>query len=85
MHPIKYSVDTYIYTDRSHIHKYKYINKILIFFLGWLCRDQDMVEARNIQGYIREGASLQTINPEIHPQRGRSSQGPDPPAFSDFQ
>ena len=40
-HQIKYSVNTYIYTDLSHIHRYKYINKILIFFVGWLGRDQD--------------------------------------------
>ena len=32
---------------------------------------------------IEEGVGLQAINPEIHSRRGRSSQGPDPPALSD--
>ena len=31
---------------------------------------------------IKEGESFQTIDPEINSQRGQSSHGPDPPAFS---
>ena len=38
---IKNIVNTYIYTDRLHIHRYKYINEILIFFVGWLGCNQD--------------------------------------------
>ena len=38
---IKYSVNTYIRTDLSHVHRYEYISKILNFFMGWLGRDQD--------------------------------------------
>ena len=40
-HRIKHSVNTYSYTDHLHVHKYKYINQIYIFFVGWLGCYQD--------------------------------------------
>ena len=61
----------------------KYIAEMLIFFLGWQGRDHDGRGTKATKG-INEGEGLQTINPEIHSQRGRSSQGSDPPALSNL-
>ena len=51
-----------------------------IIFVGRRSREQDGMGTRISKG-VREEAGLQTINPEIHSQRGRSSQGPYPPTF----
>ena len=61
----------------------KYITEMLIFFMGWRSRDHDGRGTKATKG-INEGEGLQTINPEIHSQRGRSSQGSDPPALSNL-
>ena len=61
----------------------KYITEMLIFFVGWRSRDHDGRGTKASKG-IDEGEGLQTINPEIHSQRGRSSQGSDPPALSNL-
>ena len=74
----------YLHSYRLFIHSlYKYIIKTLIFFTGWLGRDQDCRGTGTSKGF-KEWAGLQTINPEIHSQRERSTQGPDPPAFPLF-
>ena len=59
------------------------IHQVLISFMGWRSRDHDGRGAKTSKGF-KEGAGLQTIDPEIHSRRGRSSQGPYPPALSDL-
>ena len=74
----------YLHSYRWFIHsQYKYDIKILIIFLGWLGRDHDGRGTVTYEG-IKGGASLQTINPEIHSQGERSTQGSDPLTFPYF-
>ena len=73
----------FIYTDRSYIHRYKYINNILIFLVGLLGSTQNGGGTEHPRVSGRKHV-IQTINPEIHFQREQSSQGPDPPVFSNF-
>ena len=57
--------------------------KMLIRFRGWLGREEEIKGAKYPRVFGDAQVS-QTINPEIHSRRERSSQGPDPPALSDL-
>ena len=65
--------------------KFKYIILILIVFMGLRSCDHDGKGTKASEG-IEEGVhvGLQAVDTEIHSRRGRSSQGPDPPALSDL-